>query len=222
MLLIMDVRKIILNTWIFRFMKGVKNLYRVYVASMNRSKFGYIDKTVYLAPPLHFSNPANVYLMGYNTLKDAKIFSTNAKFIMKHHSGVAEGFRVSTGNHAVIKGRWLRDVRDNEKPKGYDKDVVIESDVWIGRNVTILQGVTVGRGAIVGAGSVLRKSVPPYAIVIGNPAKVVGFKLNPKEIIEHEAALYEESERFSIDFLEKNYKKYFLNRIKEIRSFHKL
>ena len=52
--------------------------------------------------------------------------------------------------------------------------VVIEDDVWIGSKATILDGVTVGRGAVIGAGAVVTVSVPPYAIAVGVPARVVG------------------------------------------------
>lgn len=209
------------NSIVFRFVKGFKYWYDAYVSGMDRRKFGQIDETVHLAPPLVLSKPSNIFLEGHNTLKQAIVFSNNAKFIMKPYSGAAEGFRVSTGNHAHVIGRWFREIRDNEKPQGYDRDVVIESDVWIARNVTILAGVTVGRGAVVGAGSVLRNNVPPYAIVIGNPAKIVGFKFNPKEVIEHESILYKEEERLPLDLLENNYKKYFLSRIKEIKEYVK-
>ena len=60
--------------------------------------------------------------------------------------------------------------------QGYLKPqpVVIEDDVWIGARVIFLPGVRVGRGAIVGAGAVVTKDVPDYALVVGNPARVVG------------------------------------------------
>ncbi len=51
--------------------------------------------------------------------------------------------------------------------------ITIGSDVWIGFGAIILKGVTVGTGAIVAAGSVVTHSVPPFAIVAGNPAKVI-------------------------------------------------
>ena len=51
--------------------------------------------------------------------------------------------------------------------------VMINDDVWIGARVTILPGVTIGKGAIIGAGSVVTKDVPEYAVVGGNPAKVI-------------------------------------------------
>lgn len=54
--------------------------------------------------------------------------------------------------------------------------VVIEDDVWIGSKATILDGVTIGQGAVVGAGAVVTKSLPPYAIATGVPAKVIGHR----------------------------------------------
>lgn len=58
--------------------------------------------------------------------------------------------------------------------------VVIEDNVWIGQYTTILKGVTIGKGAVVGTRAVVTKDVPPYAVVAGNPAKVVKY-LNPEE-----------------------------------------
>jgi len=55
-------------------------------------------------------------------------------------------------------------------------------DVWIGCNATILPGVEIGNGAIVAAGSVVVKSVPPYAIVGGNPAKFIKWRFSREKI----------------------------------------
>lgn len=181
---------------------GISTLYKTYIASLDRSKFGYIADNVLLIPPLTFSNPQNVFLYGDNGLKDAKIYTTNARFIMKPHSGAAEGLRVSTGNHAMILGRFYRSIKESEKPKGIDKDVIVESDVWIGRNVTILSGVHIGRGCTIGACSVVTKSMPPYTVCVGNPAKPIKFKWSIDEILMHEKALYPENERFMKQELE--------------------
>lgn len=57
----------------------------------------------------------------------------------------------------------------------------IGNDVWIGARVTILAKIgTIGNGVIIGAGSVVTKAVPDYAIVAGNPAKVIGYRINNK------------------------------------------
>jgi len=53
------------------------------------------------------------------------------------------------------------------------KEIHIGDDCWIGGNVTILPGVTIGRGCTIGAGSVVTKSVPPFHVVAGNPAKLI-------------------------------------------------
>lgn len=52
--------------------------------------------------------------------------------------------------------------------------IIVEDDVTIGGNATILPGVKIGRGAMVGAGSVVTKDVPPYAVVCGNPSRIIG------------------------------------------------
>jgi probable biosynthetic protein (TIGR04098 family) len=60
-----------------------------------------------------------------------------------------------------------------DKPPESRGDIVIGSDVWIAANATIVSGVAIGDGAVVGVGSVVVRDVPPYAVVLGNPARVV-------------------------------------------------
>lgn len=62
-------------------------------------------------------------------------------------------------------------------------DVVIGNGVWIGDSVIILPGVTIGNGAVIGAGSVVTRPIPPYAIAVGNPARVVRHRFSP-EVVE--------------------------------------
>ncbi len=63
---------------------------------------------------------------------------------------------------------------DDEVFSWREEDKVhVGHDVWIGHGVIVLPGITVGNGSIVGAGSVVTKDVPPYSIVVGNPAKVL-------------------------------------------------
>lgn len=60
-----------------------------------------------------------------------------------------------------------------------EADVIIGKDVWVGAKVVILPGTEIGEGAIIGAASVVRGVVPPYAIAVGNPARVVGQRNRP-------------------------------------------
>ncbi len=57
-----------------------------------------------------------------------------------------------------------------------EKPIIIGNDVWIGGHVIFLPGVKVGDGAIIGAGAVVTKDVPEYAVVGGNPAKVIKYR----------------------------------------------
>lgn len=59
--------------------------------------------------------------------------------------------------------------------------IIVEDDVWIGQRCLILSGVKIGQGAVVAAGAVVTKNVPAYAIVAGNPAKVIKYRF-PDEI----------------------------------------
>lgn len=187
--------------------RGMYYLYKDYF-SINRRKFGFLGPNVTLIPPLRISNPGNVFLYGDNGLNNVNIATTHAKFIMHPHSGAAEGLRVKTGNHAMILGRFYRTIKEDEKPAGLDKDVVVESDVWIGCNVTLLAGVTIGRGCTVAAGAVVTKSMPPYCVVAGVPAKPIKFKWTINEILEHERVLYKQEDRFSESELKEIFERY--------------
>lgn len=60
--------------------------------------------------------------------------------------------------------------------------IMIGSDVWIGRGATILGGVKIGSGTIIGANSTVSKDVPPYAVVAGNPARIVKYRFDEETV----------------------------------------
>ena len=61
-------------------------------------------------------------------------------------------------------------------------DVVLGNDVWVGWGATILSGVTIGDGAVIGAESLVTRDVPPYAIVGGNPARVLRLRFSEEQV----------------------------------------
>lgn len=86
--------------------------------------------------------------------------------------------RVSTSSAKILHSAPM--VNESYREKG---SIIIENDVWIGRKVTIMSGVTVHNGAIIAANSHVVNDVPSYAIVGGNPAKVIGYRFE-QEIID--------------------------------------
>lgn len=60
--------------------------------------------------------------------------------------------------------------------------IIIGNDVWIGAYATIMGGVKIGNGAVIGAGAVVAKDVPPYAVVVGNPARVIRYRFDEATI----------------------------------------
>lgn len=116
--------------------------------------------------------------------------------------------RISDATIMAHDGKW-----------GTKADTVIGKHCHIGYGAFINCGIRIGNGASIAAGAVVIKNVPPYAIVVGNPGKVVGFSKTPEEIVEHEKELYPENERIPLEKLQKNYKKFFLDRKEEIRFY---
>ncbi len=73
-------------------------------------------------------------------------------------------------DHGIAKGTPIREQGHNTAP------ITIGDDVWIGASAVILKGVTIGNGAVIGAGAVVTHDVPPDAIAVGIPAKVIHYR----------------------------------------------
>lgn len=174
-----------------------------------KGQFGFCDPSVIITSPYELVNPKNIYL-GPNVAigPNATLSALNAKFICKGHTAIAENLTVHTGDHARIPGMYMTSINESIKPAGYDYDVIIEEDVWIGTNVTILCDVTIGRGVTVAAGAVVTKSMPPYCICGGVPAKVIKFYWSIDQILEHESNLYPADQRYTREQLEEIMNKY--------------
>ena len=62
------------------------------------------------------------------------------------------------------------------------KRITIGNDVFVGANVTILDGVTIGDGAVIGAGAIVSKDIPPYAIAVGSPIRILRYRFSEEQI----------------------------------------
>jgi acetyltransferase-like isoleucine patch superfamily enzyme len=86
---------------------------------------------------------------------------------------------ISHSLSAVERHQHFIDIFTTGHPRVLDnvaaKPIVIEDDVWIGFDSTVLKGVRIGKGAIIGACSMVTHDVEPYAILVGNPARQVGW-----------------------------------------------
>lgn len=99
--------------------------------------------------------------------------------------GARLGYGVVIGPHCVFF-KENRAADDLGKPVGAHGTTptnipVVEDLAWVGERALVLQGRRIGRGAIVGAGAVVTRDVPPYAIVGGNPARVIGHRAKAHE-----------------------------------------
>lgn len=177
--------------------RGVVSAFQRYF--IRRSQFGYMANTARITPPFSLSGAKNIsFDEGCVIDSNSLLYATNAKIVFKKYVVSAKGLHIVTGAHERRVGRFCATITESEKDhsKKLDADVIIEEDVWFGLNVTVMPGVVVGRGSTIGAGSVVTKSIPPYCIAVGSPAKPIKFYWTIDQILEHESALYPENERF--------------------------
>ena len=100
-------------------------------------------------------------------------FNISAGIVLGNDCLIGAGTRFIDHNHAIALERPMRVQACTESA------IRIGSDVWLGANCAVLAGVSIGDGAVVGAGAVVTKSVAPFAIVAGVPARVVGSRKGP-------------------------------------------
>ncbi|MBD1544725.1 CatB-related O-acetyltransferase [Roseibium aggregatum] len=97
--------------------------------------------------------------------------ATGVEFIMNGANHAMTGF--STYPFHIFENGWEKGFDFDTIAQGLRGDTVVGNDVWIGTGATIMPGVTIGHGAIVGSKAVVASDVPDYAIVAGNPARVI-------------------------------------------------
>ncbi len=115
-----------------------------------------------------FYDPKNISIGEDSIIGEGVILDGRDKLVIGNHVDIATEVMIYNSEHDV----------NDENFSAKNSPVKIEDYVFIGPRVIILAGVTIGRGAIVGAGAVVTKDVPPYAIVGGVPAKIIGERRN--------------------------------------------
>lgn len=140
-----------------------------------------------------------------------------SKIVMKRGAKLGTRAILVTGYHT----EHIEDHYNYEGSDGISGDITLERCAAVGTMSMVCPGITVRVRGHVTACSIVRHNVPPYAMVMGNPAKVVGYTFTPEEIIEYEATTYSEEDRVDPELLRRNYRKYFIDRRKEIREYLK-
>lgn len=152
--------------------------------------------------------PKNIYMEDYSRIQNqVNMISHRGKLIIKKYAAVSSGCTIVPGAHVPTVGlpQFLSTLHIND----VDSTIVINEDSWIGTNSILLSHCSIGRGSVVAAGSVVTKPVPPYAVVAGNPAKIIACRFSIDQIIEHEKKLYPIEERMSRTDLEELFKSSF-------------
>ena len=110
---------------------------------------------------------SNTYIGEYNNIRAAggSIQIGDNCLISQHIAIVCTNHKFSR-NHVIKQQQWSTE----------HNFVIIGDDVWVGANSVILPGVTIHKGAVIAAGSIVTKDVPEYAIVAGNPAKILKYR----------------------------------------------
>lgn len=125
-----------------------------------------------LAPYLFPTSPETLVIGKYCQIADGVVFITSSA---NHRR---DGF--STFPFAVFEGDF--DTTRPSLPDGTGVDTVLGHDVWLGKDARVLPGARLGCGVIVGAGAVVGGSVPDYAIVTGNPGRVMRMRFDEATI----------------------------------------
>jgi acetyltransferase-like isoleucine patch superfamily enzyme len=112
-----------------------------------------------------YAGPRAELTIGNNTF-------VNTGTILSASNRIVIGHNVQIANQVILMDGDFHGVEDRDLMKA-PSEIIIEDNVWIATRAMILKGVTIGKGSTVAAGAVVTKSVPPYTLVGGVPAKII-------------------------------------------------
>ena len=166
-------------------------LYYIFVRHLPRTDRHFIIKRTWIRIlRYHVCRGMFDYCGGGNNIEQGAYFGSGKNLRIGKCSGIGINAQLQTPLEIGIYVLMGPDVviftknhnsSDLNKPIGVQgmtepRKVTIGNDVWIGQRVMIMPGVTIGDGSIVGAASVVTKDVPDYAIVAGNPARIIRYR----------------------------------------------
>ena len=125
---------------------------------------------------------AKISIGKYSYLGPNVRIAVNQEVTIGENAAIAHNVQIIDSNNHSLSAQERRDKFIEYRATGKNQElemvaaspIKINDDVWIGTGAIILKGVQIGRGAIIAAGSIVTKDVPSYAIVGGNPAKIIG------------------------------------------------
>lgn len=175
-----------------------------------RSSLGRAGRNSKLQYPCYVTTPKSIYMEDNTVIRRGSciINNKNEKVFIKQYTVISVNCTIVTNNHKSIVG-VPQCLLGSSHINDISKDLVIGEDVFIGADVIILPFGDIGRGCIVGAGSVVTKPIPPYAVVAGNPAHIIGVKFSIDQILQHEKILYPDEDRMKRSDIESLFKTYY-------------
>jgi len=136
----------------------------------------------------YFEFIENIQFLGYAYVGPDAFWSAKGKIIIGNNVIIGPKSILWTYSHNYNSNSFIPYGPPDEDLIG---DIVIEENVWMGLGATILPNVTIGEGAIIGMKAVVTKNVPPLAVVVGNPGKIVKYRDRKKYLeLKKEGKLY--------------------------------
>jgi len=151
----------------------ILNLERKIKLNKKIKKLKYCGKNIFIDPTVELVCPEKIVIENHVSIQKNCLLSGKGEIHISEGSILAHNIQILTSNHNY-DSKDLQYIPFDQR-EIYGK-VFIGKYVWIGANVIILPGVSIGNGAVVGAGAVVTKDIPPYAVVGGNPAKIIKYR----------------------------------------------
>lgn len=181
--------------------KGIKNIFRnIYyllkAAAKNEQVYwSYLGSSVVECDIHEKTKIYKFHSISYSSIGKGTYISQNARITntkIGKFCSIGPNLLSGWGIHPIHGISTSPVFYSTHKPVGftYSKENKVEeklpinigNDVFIGSNVTILDGITIGDGAVIGAGAVVSKDIPPYAVAVGSPIKVIKYRFSPEVV----------------------------------------